>query len=459
VKKGAVPFFVEGRTVMHTFSSFLSRNQALQFGIIVAVSVLIALAYGLGRTRQLAMIGAVLLFVILMWDLRLAVPLLIVVIPFGPWYTMSFGNLYLATPIAILAFAAWICRNALQPRPFTFPRNPILPALAILFIILALSAIQSLSHLLSQTSELLRFIQFFVYSCIFAMLIQMDLSRGLTRALLVLAIAVGVVEGLVGSSQWISSPGFHVTGTFGFDHSTFAAYVVFICMLLLGILFETGRWTVAFSTLMALGFMLIAVVFSFSRAGYISIVVGAVVLLLLPVSKGRKLLLIGMALAFLVVSYFMVPEDVRVRAHSIYTNLSGREIGMSYRGRLEMWKAAFRDFLDYPILGRGAWSYRLRDNFFFKVLGEAGILGFLAFLYLLYSILKQEWLAIRAGVDDRFVRGVAVGLLPGTVACLIVFNLAGDLFGVHRFMGSYWIVLALTLKYCLGETVSRVDHA
>ena len=441
---------------MHTLNSIVHRNQVLQFSVIVAISVVIALAYGTGRTRQLVMLAAALLFVIFVWDLRLVVPILILVIPFGPRYTMSFGNLYLATPITILALAAWIWRNAARAKPFTFPRNPILPALAILFIILAISAVQSFSLLLSETTRLLRFVQFFFYACVFAMLLQMDLSRRHIRALLALALIAGVVQGMVGAWQWITNPGFYVAGTFGFDHSAFAAYVIFICMLLVGILLEARRWTVVASVLMALGFLLFSLVLSFSRAGYVSLFVAAIVFLCMPVSKVRRLLLIGCGIALVLVSYFTVPVDVRLRAYSILSNLSGRDIGISFSGRLEMWKEAFRDFLDYPILGKGVWSYRLRDNFYLKVLGESGILGLLAFLWLLFNILKQEWLAIRARVGDRFVRGIAVGLLPGTVACLIVLNLAQDLFGVHMFMGNFWIVLALTLKYCSGGDTAAV---
>ena len=88
-----------------------------------------------------------------------------------------------------------------------------------------------------------------------------------------------------------------------------------------------------------------------------------------------------------------------------------------------------------------------------KVLGEAGIAVLAAFVWLLATILREEWRAIRARTDDGFVRGIAMGLLPATVGCLVVFELSGDFFLLHRFMGSFWIVLALTLKYCLGIEV------
>jgi O-antigen ligase len=436
---------------MHALSSLIHRNQTLQIFIIVAISVLITYAYATGRTNRLVMLGAALLFLGLVWDLRLVLPVLIVMIPFGPSFERSFGNLYLATPIVIIAAAAWFCRNLLDRRPFTFPANPILSALVILLVVLTLSAFQNLGQLLEEREKLLRFIQFFFYSSIFAMVLQMDIPKRYARALLILAVVTGVAQGMYGVWQWISNPGYYVTGTFTGDHNSFAVYVIFISLLVLGILFEV-RMRVALVLLAALWIMPVSVIFSFSRAGYLAVGVAILTLLCMPVSRGRKVLLMGGCLALLIVSYYMVPEDVRLRAYSIFTNLSGRVVGISYGGRLAMWSTAFKDFLAHPLLGQGAWSYNLRDNFFIRVLGESGILGFMAFVWVLYCILRQEWLALKARVDDSFVRGFAIGLIPATVACLIVFNLSADLFNIHKFMGSFWIVLALTLKYCLEPT-------
>jgi O-antigen ligase len=168
---------------------------------------------------------------------------------------------------------------------------------------------------------------------------------------------------------------------------------------------------------------------------------------ILPVRRSRKLILLGSAVAVAVLAYVAVPVDVKLRAESIMRNVSGQSVGISAAGRFEMWKVGFRDFLESPVFGKGSWSYGLRDNFYVKVLGEAGILGFATFIVLIYIILKEEFKAILKAVKDDFVRGLCLGLLPATIACLSLFNLTGDYVLVHRFMGIFWIVLALVLKY------------
>jgi O-antigen ligase len=94
-----------------------------------------------------------------------------------------------------------------------------------------------------------------------------------------------------------------------------------------------------------------------------------------------------------------------------------------------------------------------------KILGEAGILGFTAFIALIYTVFKEEVRVVMTPVKDEFVRGIAVGLVPATVACLPIYNLTGDYMLVHRFMGVFWIMLALILKYSWAARHTGVGDA
>lgn len=435
---------------MRTLAFQSLRNQTSQALLIVTVSVALALMYGTGRLNQIVMLGGLILFCLLVWDLRLVIPLQLVLVPLGPRYEMWFGNLYVATPVMIIACVAWFVRNLLKPAPFSFPRNPIIPAIGVFLIILALSALQDLAALTYDMPLLLKFIQFFFYSALFAMVFQMELSRKFIKGMLVLAILVGLAEGIIGAGQWITNPGYFVTGTFAGRHSSFAVYAVFIGILLLGVLFETRSVLLAAGLTAGLGILIYSLIFSFSRTGYISIGAGLIVFLCLPLSRWRKTGLLVTGSAIVLVAFLLIPEDIRERAGSIVANLSGNDIGISVQERLTMWREVVHDVQSYPILGRGAWTYAIKDNFFLKVLGEAGIVGLAAFIWLLSTILRQEWKAMRMKIDDSFVRGITLGLIPATIACLIVFSLSADLIGIHRFMATFWIVLGLTQRYCIS---------
>jgi O-antigen ligase len=416
-------------------------------GLVIALSVMAGIAAGMGWSGLLAMAALLVLFLVLVRDIRLVGPLLIVVLPFGPRFAMSFGNLYLTTVVLIVALAAWIWRNPLLSSPFSFPLNPVLVGLVFFASVLGVSALQAIPYFVGNTAMLLRLIQFFLYTALFAMILQMDFSRQEIRRLVILALVVGVSEGLVGVGQWLARPGFYLSGTFDDQHNFFGIFCVFVMLLLIGVILETKSAKVGAICLAGLSAMVFSVVFSFSRGGYSALAAGIPVFFFTPVRPRRKAVLAVGAVVLAALIYTVVPQYIRERAYSIFLNVTGNQVGISFSQRLVMWKQAIASFLENPILGRGTGSSSLMDNFYFKVLADAGILGFGAFVGLLYIILREEWRMIARGTDDDLIRGITIGIFPASVACLVIYNLTGDFFGVHRFMGLFWILLALLIRY------------
>jgi O-antigen ligase len=442
---------------MRVLTLYRSTNIPL-VGVVIGLSVLAGVAVGMSWSQPLAIAGALALFLILVRDIRLIVPLLLVLIPFGPKFEMPFGSLYLATAVLVIGFAAWFWRNPLLAAPFRFPLNPILISLAVLFAILLLSALKGLSALLGDPPSLLRLIQFFLYTLLFVMIVQTEFSMGEIKALLVVTLLAGVVEGILGLLQWLTRPGFYISGTFDGAHNHFAIFCVFIALLLVGVILESGTRGVRVAGLVGLSILIFGITFSFSRGGYISLAAGLLVFLWLPVRGHAKLALVVGSAAVVAVVYLLTPQPIKERAYSIYTNLAGAQTGISLELRLGMWRRGITYFLENPILGNGVWTTGLKDNFYFKILAEAGILGFASFLGLFYAVLREEWRTIGLGIEDRFMRGVTLGMLPASVACLVVYNLSGDFFGVHRFMGVFWIVLALVMKYASSAGHARESN-
>jgi len=440
---------------MDTVGHWLNRSVAPILALIVVASVAAGVAFDFRSVYPVAVLGGLLLFLLLVWDFRVIVPMMIVLVPVGPKFPMSFGNLYLATVVLIVAYAVWVWRLPLSPAGLTFPREPVLLTLLVFTGVMLLSSLQNISFLFQNQLHSLRFLQFLLYTFFFALILQMSISRKTIRMLLVLVLAVGFLEGLIGVWQWQTNPGMFVTGTFDYRHTNYSVYTVFITFLFLGVLVETRRRVVALTCIAALAALIYATVFAFSRAAYVSLMVGFIALLFMPIKRGRRVALMGAVALLGLVTYFMLPKDVMLRAEDLFTTLTGKYIALSFRYRLRMWRVAFVDFLQHPILGKGTWTYEVRDNFYIKVLAEMGIAGFIAFIAVLYMIIKREWRCIRTEAGNDFVGGVAVGLLPATLATLVVFQLSGDHFLNHRFMINFWIVLALVLKHCLGVGQNR----
>ncbi len=203
----------------------------------------------------------------------------------------------------------------------------------------------------------------------------------------------------------------------------------------------------AFTITSALACLLYVLVLSFSRTAYVALAVSMFVFLLMPIGKARKIGLAAAGASAVLIGLAALPAAVSRRMMDIYLTLAGRQMALSFIYRIEMWRGALADFLRNPLLGRGTYFYELRDNFYVKVIGETGLLGITALVALLYLILREERRVLGRSTGDDLLDGLTLGLFPASVGFLVVFNLAGDFFLIHRLMGTFWIMLALILRY------------
>jgi O-antigen ligase len=441
---------------MRTLAIGFPRGRIALVAPVVCASVLVGCLYGVGQTRALVALAGTALFLLLVWDIRVAALILIPLLPFGPKFPMGFGNLYLATIVVIITLAAWVWRAPFLGAPLRLPRNPVTDGLAFFTAALLVSSMHNVSFLLANTLYLLRLVQLCLYIGLFLVFLQMSFSRRQIKLLLALILAVGLAEGAVGAWQWLARPGLYVFGTFDYVHTSYAVYLVMIMMLFLGVAIESRKKPVVAVSIAAPVFMLYPLVFSFARAGYVALLSSLAVMLIMPIDKRRKAVLASAIAILAVVAIAVVPHDVVRRAQTIVRNVTGMEIGISFADRLGMWRMALADFARSPLVGAGTWRYGLRDNFFMKVIGESGLLGLTTFMWLLYVILRCELRILRAGIGDPFIRGIAVGLLPATVGCLVIASFSMDLFLTHRFMGTFWLVLALMINYAGSD--GRLAH-
>jgi len=172
----------------------------------------------------------------------------------------------------------------------------------------------------------------------------------------------------------------------------------------------------------------------------------------MPLSRAKRAIVPAACLVVLLVTLAIVPLPVVQRMEDILHTASGEVVALSFKFRLMLWKVALRGFLDSPVIGQGPGAYVIEDNFFVKAAAEAGLVGLVAFLALIWFILRDTWRVARVHLKDDFMRGVAVGFVPAAFGALVVFNLAGDFMGVTRFVGMFWISLALLLRYAACDS-------
>lgn len=130
------------------------------------------------------------------------------------------------------------------------------------------------------------------------------------------------------------------------------------------------------------------------------------------------------------------------------------DVSIAIRYNIE-WPRAVRAFLKNPILGTGYSSIDLAtDNDYLRMLGETGLLGFLAFILIFSRIGKMftKVTLIREKLDNlekSFIFGV-IGGVAGTF--MIAFLI--DLFEASKFAIIFWLLLGC----CLSLVKSKLNE-
>jgi O-antigen ligase len=185
---------------------------------------------------------------------------------------------------------------------------------------------------------------------------------------------------------------------------------------------------------------LFAAMYTFSRGGYLAVLVGVFVLGLL---KDRKLLVIlGV---FLFTWQVILPTAVRQRV-TMTENANG-QLESSAQERVNLWKESWDLIKQSPIVGHGFATFQLgqhtanlRDthNWYVKVMVETGIIGLIMALILLQQTLALSYRLFRRAHDPLY-RGLGLGLFIALCSSMTA-NCFGDRWTLLEITGVLWVL-------------------
>ena len=191
---------------------------------------------------------------------------------------------------------------------------------------------------------------------------------------------------------------------------------------------------------------IMATMYDFSRAGYISVVAGMIVL---GIMKDRKL--IPIAIVFLCVWQAVVPTAVSERVNM--TKDSNGQLESSAQERVELWTAAKETIESSPIFGVGYGTFQLtahvdnlRDthNWYVKVMLETGAIGMVMALTLLAQMFMLGFYLFRRGRDPLY-RGLGLGLFL-LMTCSLILNCFGDRWTYLEIHGLTWVLFGAATR-------------
>ncbi len=123
--------------------------------------------------------------------------------------------------------------------------------------------------------------------------------------------------------------------------------------------------------------------------------------------------------------------------------LGGAAFDPSTSERLLSFKEALQAWTTRPILGFGITGFRFMDAQYPRTLVETGILGFLAFVWMISSVLRLAVSRYRAA-RDPFWRGLSLGYLTGFVG-LLFHAIGANSFIIIRIMEPFWFFAGLVV--------------
>ena len=198
--------------------------------------------------------------------------------------------------------------------------------------------------------------------------------------------------------------------------------------------------------------LILSLLYTQSRASYIAVIP---VYLTLSILSHRRFYLLSALIVSLALSPVILPRIAKERFTQTFTQEKAPgqiEIGRlrldtSASARIVSYKDALSGWRKQPILGYGITGYRFMDAQYPRILVETGIIGMLAFLWLMHSLFRVGINTWREAQDDLLV-GLSVGLIAGLVG-LLVHAIAANTFIIVRIMEPFWfltgIVVALSM--------------
>jgi hypothetical protein len=289
----------------------------------------------------------------------------------------------------------------------------------------------------------LKYVEYFV---VYYMVVNNVTDRRQMWRLVTVAFVTAGVVSLIGiaqipSGERVSAP---FEGEVG-EPNTFGGYLLLMMALAIGIALETKHLRLRAALLGLSAVMFLPFLYTLSRASYLGLV-PAVGVLAVASSKRRVMLpALGLLLLLSPVLWSVAPTPVTKRVAYTFQpvhRLPTAQIGNvafdpSTSARFVSFGEAFQGWTMRPILGWGVTGFLFLDSQYARTLAETGIVGFLAFAWLMISIVRSAYLSSHTAMAPE-ERGLALGFLAGTIGLLF-----------HAIGSNTFIIVRIMEPFCL----------
>jgi putative inorganic carbon (HCO3(-)) transporter len=302
---------------------------------------------------------------------------------------------------------------------------------------LAFGAASFLSAVTSErpTTSLMEALRISAVIVMFLVLAQLLVDEATTRLLLTASFAsllfpllytlVGFVTG--GPASEVKGSFTRITGPFG-QSNTFGRYLMLMIVMGVALLpYLDRRRRIVLGAMLSLSGIFL--VLTYTRTAIIGCIIGLVVVGLVQSKK----LLIGLG-AMAVLSLAAVPSLMSRFSDLASTSSTHGASGNSLMWRIGYWFQVVKLANRNPITGIGldmtqynTDTEKQPHNDFLRAYVETGVVGFVAYVWLLASLVRTAWSAVRLSTPGTLDRGIAAGAL-GCATAFVAASLFANIF-------------------------------
>ena len=366
--------------------------------------------------------------------------------------------------LLVIIGLSWFAKNAVYKELGLFLRTPLNKA--ILFYVLAClisTGFGIMTGRVGVKTGSLFVVKYFEYFIVFFMMVNHVKNTDQIKRFVFCLFLTCFIAAIIGMFQIpgggrVSAP---FEGDIG-EPNTFGGYLLFIGAVAAGLLTRVDDKR--YKQLLAILIVCIipAFLFTQSRTSYVALIP---VVLVLGLAARKKIIVLGVMAISLLISPLLVPTVVKERVmftfeqpeESGQIHIGDMRLDTSTSARVTNWKDAFEAWTQHPIVGYGVTGHRFVDAQYPRVLVETGILGLIAFLYLLYTVFKIAFMNVR-NLKTSYFRGLSIGFLAGYIG-LLVHALGANTFIIVRIMEPFWFLAGIITVLPILERQSAANES
>lgn len=468
------------------------RHQTTPTGLYVLISLLVILlgvifSKGIHLPSWLIACGSA-LFIFMIFFFGINKPeipfyILVAYLPFNKVFSGTFGGFMTAVNLTnILIFIVVFCWfvSSMSKREKLFENNG-LNWLILIFSILGFFSVLR-GGFFYGSRYMMEFIiplkQWFTPVFLYYIALNLARNRDVLKNTVIIVMIVLTVAGLLAIKE-----GFDVGGSGSLDKSRvgglaqqpnmMGAFFVYYMFLFLGFFFLDWKKLKSWWLLIPFFICFRGIQVTFSRGAYIAFAFG---LFTITFFKSKFLFIF---LIFLIVFSFLNPQflpgGVRYAINrtevgeKIYDSTPFEDtLDKSSASRIEIWRGAIEIIKDNPLLGIGYGIFpyvipsyvpnvgqRDAHNTFLIIAAEMGLPSLAIFLLIIF-VLSKNILWLYRNCEDKFIKGVALGMCGG-IGGLLMANMFGSRLNSEEVSSYFWILAGLIVKAVIMKKRKQIN--